>query len=68
MGYALRADFDCSGPAEGHNTITKLVEAKIHAAFFHSGLAGSSYDPDQVVDYQERLLAAVIDELHKDKP
>lgn len=47
-------------------TIIKLIEAKIHAAFYHSGLGGTSYDPDQVVDYQERLLHAVIDELHKD--
>ncbi len=51
-----------------YTTIAKLIDAKIHAAFYHSGLSGSSYDPDQVVDYQERLLAAVIDELHKDKP
>ena len=51
-----------------YTTITKLIDAKIHAAFYNSGLGGSSYDPDQVVDYQERLLAAVIEELHKDKP
>jgi phosphohistidine phosphatase SixA len=51
-----------------YTTITKLVEAKIHQAFYHSGIAGTSYDPDQAVDYQERLLAAVIEELFKDTP
>ena len=50
-----------------YTTITKLIEAKIQQAFYHAGLGGSSYDPDEAVDYQERLLAAVIDELHKDK-
>ena len=51
-----------------YTTITRLINAKIHQAFYHSGLGGSDHDPDQVVDYHERLLAAVIDELHKDKP
>jgi choline kinase len=50
-----------------YTTITKLIDAKIHQAFYHAGLGGSSYDPNEVVDYQERLLAAVIDELHKDR-
>jgi primase-polymerase (primpol)-like protein len=51
-----------------YTTITKLIEAKIHQAFYHSGIAGTSYDPDQAVDYQERLLSAVIEELFKDTP
>jgi hypothetical protein len=51
-----------------YTTITNLIDAKIHQAFYYAGLAGSSCDPAQEVDYQERLLAAVIDELHKDKP
>jgi hypothetical protein len=51
-----------------YTTIVKLIDARLHQAFYHSGLAGTSYDPDQAVDYQERLLAAVIDELFKDKP
>jgi glutamyl/glutaminyl-tRNA synthetase len=48
--------------------IAKLIEAKIHQAFCHSGIAGTSYDPDQAVDYQERLLSAVVEELFKDAP
>lgn len=51
-----------------YTTITRLIEVKINQAFYHAGLAGATFDPDQEVDYQERLLAAVIDELHKDKP
>ena len=50
-----------------YTTIVKLIDARIHQAFYHTGLSGTSYDPDQAVDYQERLLAAVIDELFKDK-
>jgi hypothetical protein len=51
-----------------YTTIVKLIDARIHQAFYHSGIAGTLYDPDQAVDFQERLLAAVVDELFKDKP
>jgi len=51
-----------------YTTIARLIETKINQAFYHAGLAGATFDPDQEVDYQERLLAAVIDELHKGKP
>ena len=51
-----------------YTTITKLIEAKIEQALYNLGLAGASCDPNQEADYQERLLAAVVDELHKDKP
>lgn len=51
-----------------HKAITKLIEAKIEQALYNLGLAGASFDPNQAAEYQERLLAAVVDELHKDKP
>lgn len=50
------------------NAIASLINAKIEQAFYNANLGGASVDPDQSVDYYERLLAAVIDELHKDKP
>jgi hypothetical protein len=50
-----------------YTTIVRLIDARIHQAFYHSGIGGTSYDPDQAVDYQERLLAAVVEELFKDK-
>ena len=51
-----------------YTTIAKLIDAKIHAALYHARLASANYDPDQLVDYQERLLAAVVDELFKYRP
>ena len=42
--------------------ITNLIEAKIDAAFYNSGIGGQpGFDPMQAVDYNERLLAATLE-------
>lgn len=42
--------------------ISRLIEAKINAAFYNVGIGGMpSWDPAQEVDFCERLLAATID-------